>query len=146
MRFTDVSRALAAAAIIGAATPAAAFNCYLIVDRANEVIYQGVTSPIDLSDDGTAARDALRGRGQQLIAMDAERCPEIDRGRIGGGATASVEEIVAGMRSAVPFGAPLTRARPAGGGGISLPQITVPRASGGGVSPAVPPSGMSVRY
>ena len=60
MRFIIISRALAAAMIIGIAAPAAASNCYIIVDRANEVIYQGTAPPIDLSDEGASERDALR--------------------------------------------------------------------------------------
>lgn len=147
MRVRNVSRAIAAAIVVAAAAPAAAVNCYVIVDRNNEVIYQGTTSPIDLSDAGQAGRDAMRARGQQLIAMDADRCPAIDRAQIAGkGGPASVDEIVAGMRSAIPFG------RPAAGGegradtgGIHLPQITVPRATGGGMSVGGPPSGMSIR-
>lgn len=148
MRFVTASHALAAAAIIGVAAPATATNCYVIVDRSNEVIYQGTMPPIDLSAEGTAERDALRQRGQQLIAMDSERCPAIDRARIAGkGGPASVDEIVSGMRPAVPFGAaaggpsaPVTES-----GGINLPRITVPRATGGGLSVGGPPSGMSIR-
>jgi len=147
MRLTDVARALAATAIIGASAPAVAANCYAIVDRANEVIYQDVTPPIDLSDQGAPERDALRRQGQQLVAMDVDRCPAIDRARVAGkGGPATVEEIVAAMRPAVPYG---TAASPPRGStdasGMSLPRITVPRASGGGISPAGPPSGMSIR-
>ena len=146
MRFTMVSRALAAAAIIGAAAPAAAINCYVIVDRSNEVIYQGTTPPIDLSDEAVAQRDALRQRGQQLIAMDSDRCPAIDRMQIGGlGAPASVEEIVAGMRSVAPSGTTASTPPASSNGGVNLPRITVPRATGGGMSVGGPPSGMSIR-
>jgi hypothetical protein len=149
MRFIIISRALAAAMIIGIAAPAAASNCYIIVDRANEVIYQGTAPPIDLSDEGASERDALRQRGQQLITMDSERCPAIDRAQIAGkGGPASVEEIVAGMRSVVPRGAAVGgRTAPASAGasgGINLPRITVPRATGGGMSVGGPPSGMSI--
>ena len=147
MRFITASRALAAAAIIIAAAPAAAGNCYVIVDRSNEVIYQGTTPPIDLSDEAAAERDALRQHGQQLIAMDSERCPAIDRAQVAGkGGPASVDEIVAGMRSVVPSGAGASgQAAPASGGGINLPRITVPRDTGGGMSVGGPPSGMSIR-
>src|SRR5579864_71169 len=144
MRFITASRALAAAAIIIAAAPAAAGNCYVIVDRSNEVIYQGTTPPIDLSDEAAAERDALRQHGQQLIAMDSERCPAIDRAQVAGkGGPASVDEIVAGMRSVVPSGAGASgQAAPASGsGGINLPRITVPRDTGGGMSVGGPPSG-----
>jgi len=148
MRFMDASRALAALAILGLAVPAAAVNCYMIVDRSNEVIYQDITSPIDLSDEGSAERDALRQRGQQLIAMDAERCPAIDRARIAGkGGPATVDDIVAGMRPAATFGTGATPANTGSdsAGGIVLPRITVPRDTGGGMSPGGPPSGMSIR-
>ena len=147
MRFIDVSRALAALAIAGACAPAGAFNCYMIVDRSNDVIYQDVTSPIDLSEDGAAQREALRARGQQLVTMDTERCPAIDRGRVAGtGGPATVEEIVASMRPAIPFGSGGSRASPpSDAGGIVLPRITPPRATGGGMSVGGPPSGMSIR-
>jgi hypothetical protein len=145
MRFIIVSRALAAAAIIGIAAPAAASNCYVIVDRSNEVIYQGTAPPIDLSDEGASERDALRQRGQQLITLDSERCPAIDRAQIAGkGAPASVEEIVAGMRSVVPSGTAVDPASAGASGGINLPRITVPRATGGGMSVGGPPSGMAI--
>ena len=59
----------------------------------------------------------------------------------------TVEEIVAGMRSAVPYGSAVqpSRDETVTSGGISLPRITVPRATGGGISPSGPPSGMSIR-
>src|SRR4051812_17871056 len=131
-----LSQAIVATAVIAAALPAVASNCYVIVDRANEVIYQSPAPPVDLSDDGLATRNAMRAQGQQLIAMDTENCPSIDRTRAGNSSSpASVEEIVAGMRSAVPYGSAAQPAREATTGeGIKLPQITVPRATGGGMS------------
>ncbi len=147
MRGSRISWAAAAAALVVVSTPAAAFNCYAIVDRNNEVVYQGALSPVDLSEDGTAARDALRARGQQLIAMDTDSCPAIDRMNLATrGGPATVEEIVAGMRSATPYGTGAAAARPDDSrDGFRLPQITVPRATGGGLSPSGPPSGMSIR-
>ena len=139
--------ALAAASLATAvmAAPAAASVCYALVDRTNETTYQGTLPPVDLSDEGVAAREALRAQGQQLIAMDTERCPPIDRGRSGAKNTAAtVEEIVAGMRSAMPYGSTVTPTAPAETG-IKLPQITVPRVTGGGMSVGGPPSGMSIR-
>jgi hypothetical protein len=148
MRASRLSLAILATAVIAAVAPAAASNCYVIVDRANDVIYQGPMPPVDLSDDGLATRNAMRAQGQQLIAMDTENCPSIDRVRAGNRSNpASVEEIVAGMRSAVPYGA-AAQAAPAAANGeaIKLPQITVPRATGGGgMSVGGPPSGMSIR-
>jgi hypothetical protein len=148
MRLSRLPRAIAAVALLVGAAPAAALNCYILVDRANEVIYQDRIAPVDLSDDGAPERDALRGRGQQLIAMDTDSCPAIDRARVTDkGGPASVEEIVAGMRAAVPYGAAANRRVPASGtdGGISLPRITVPRATGGGASTYGTPAGMSIR-
>lgn len=152
MRFINMSSAFAALVMVAASAPAAAVNCYLLVDRSNDVVYQGTVSPVDLSDDGAPARDAMRARGQQLIAMDADRCPSIDRARITGqGGPATVEEIVSGMRPAVSFGTaaspPTQRVGTSAGveGGLALPRITVPRATGGGISTSGIPSGASIR-
>lgn len=148
MRGSRISWLVNALALVAISTPAAAFNCYAIVDRNNEVIYQGALSPVDLSEEGAPARDALRARGQQLIAMDTDQCPAIDRvNLVTRGGPATVEEIVAGMRSATPYGTggSTSRSRDAAPDGIRLPQIIVPRATGGGMSTSGPPSGMSIR-
>ena len=118
MRFFRHAAGIAALAL---AVPAVAAECYVIVDRANEVVYQGLTSPVDLSDAGKEAREALRAQGQQLIAMNTNTCPPIDRARItGNGKPASVEEIVSGMRPAIPFGRAGTGAVGGAQAGISL--------------------------
>ena len=147
MRSFALSQAIVATAVIAAIAPAVASNCYVVVDRANAVIYQSPVAPVDLSDEGLATRNAMRAQGQQLIAMDTETCPPIDSTRAGNSSSpASVEEIVAGMRSAVPYGTGTQPVREqATGEGIKLPQITVPRATGGGMSVGGPPSGMSIR-
>jgi len=148
MRSSSLSCLIAAAALLMASTPAAAFNCYLIVDKGNEVTFQGAFAPVDLSDDGIAERNAMRARGEQLVVMDTDNCPAIDRGRTTSArGPATVEEIVAGMRSAVPYGSGVqpTRAETTTTGGMTLPKITVPRATGGGMSTGGPPSGMSIR-
>jgi hypothetical protein len=148
MRPPSLPSAIVAAALLIASLPAAAFNCYLIVDKGNEVTYQGGFPPIDLSDDGMDARNAMRIRGDQLIVMDTDTCPPIDRGRTTSArGPASVEEIVAGMRSAVPYGSSVqpARAETTTTGGMTLPKITVPRATGGGMSVGGPPSSMSIR-
>jgi hypothetical protein len=143
MRFIPHAAAIAALAL---AMPAVAAECYVIVDRSNEVVYQGLTSPVDLSDAGNAARDAMRARGQQLIAMNTDTCPPIDKARItGNGKPASVEEIVAGMRPAIPFGRNGGAAAGGNNGGISLPAIRVPVATDGPVSVGGPLSGMGIR-
>jgi hypothetical protein len=146
MRFDLVLRTAAAVTAIATALPALAAECYLIIDRSNEVVYQGLTSPVDLSVDGKAARDALRARGEQLVAMDTDHCPPIDRARItGNGKPASVEEIVAGMRPALAYGRTGGSAPASDTGGIVLPQIRVPVATDGPASVGGPVSGMSLR-
>jgi hypothetical protein len=148
MHFTLAARILAIAALAGAAAPAAAVRCYAIVDASNQVIYQSTTPPLDLSDEGAPAREAMRVRHQQLITMNSEQCPPIDRGRVAGkGGPATVEEIVAGMRPAVAGSGAASRTRETTteAGGINLPRITVPRDTGGGMSVGGPVSGMSIR-
>jgi hypothetical protein len=144
MRFFRHAAGIAALAL---AVPAVAAECYVIVDRNNEVVYQGLTSPVDLSDAGKAARDAMRTRAEQLIAMNTDNCPPIDKARItGNGKPASVEEIVAGMRPAIPFGRSGGSASASGNnGGIALPAIRVPVAPDGPVSVGGPISGMGIR-
>ncbi|MHB8495866.1 MAG: hypothetical protein ACYC9Z_08055 [Casimicrobiaceae bacterium] len=138
----------AAASLLFAAVPAWALNCYMVVDRANNVVYQNLQSPVDLSDRGAPARDAMRARGDQLIAMDADDCPSIDTRHIAtGDKPATVDEIVAGMRPALRFGGPSDpgSASRSSGGGIRLPSITVPRDTGGDISASGLPSGVSIR-
>ena len=136
------SAALALLALVAAA-PAAAYECYVIVDRNNEVVYQDVTPPIDLSSEGAGSRDALRARGQQLVTLDSRSCPAIDRGHMNGkGGPASVEEIVAGMRPAIPYG---IGGRPSSRTADDLPTISAPRAVGSGTSPRASVPGVSYR-
>jgi hypothetical protein len=77
MRHLRPFRALAALALIAAAAPAMAFNCYLVLDRSDNLIYQDVVSPVDLSDRGAAQREQMRARGEHLISLDSERCPQV---------------------------------------------------------------------
>ncbi len=137
-----------ASVLLLAAAPAVAFDCYAIVDQHDQVVYQSTQSPLDLSDAGAAARDDLRARGDQLIAMNAETCPAVDTRHIAGGTgSATVDEIVAGMRPALGYG---SRGNPGisgdtSAGAIQLPAITVPRATSGPMSSSSLPSGMSIR-
>jgi hypothetical protein len=142
MRFIPHAVGIAALAL---AVPAIGAECYVIVDRGNDIVYQGLTSPVDLSDAGKAAREALRAHGQQLIVMNTDTCPPIDKARItGNGKPASVDEIVAGMRPAIPFGRGGSAASNRDNG-ISLPEIRVPVATDGPVSVGGPISGMGIR-
>ena len=144
----SLAKAGLAAILVTGAAPALAINCYSVVDRNDQVVYQSVRSPVDLSAAGTAARDALRAKGEQLIAMNTPTCPEIDTSNIGGDhKPATVAEIVAGMRPALRYGRPagVEAADITNAGGLDLPRITPPVATEGGVSTSGVPSGMSLR-
>ncbi|MGE5090019.1 MAG: hypothetical protein ACM3QY_12895 [Candidatus Levyibacteriota bacterium] len=139
-------RWLGALGLLLSAAPASAVNCYMVVDRSDHVVYQNLQSPVDLSDKGAAAREAMRARGDQLIAMDTDSCPSIDTRHLAGGEKpATVDEIVAGMRPALSYGSRASPAPDAGTGGIRLPAIRVPRDTEGPVSTSGLPSGMSLR-
>ncbi|HSQ80702.1 MAG TPA: hypothetical protein VLU54_06125 [Casimicrobiaceae bacterium] len=139
-------RWLAAASLLLAAAPASASNCYMVVDRADHVVYQNLVSPVDLSDKGAAARQAMRARGDQLIAMDTESCPSIDTRHLASGdKPATVEEIVAGMRPALLYGGRGRLAPDSASRNIGLPAISVPRDTDGPISTSGLPSGVSLR-
>jgi hypothetical protein len=114
------------------AGPASAINCYIVVDRSDNVIYSGIIPPIDLSERGQAERDAMRQRGQHLIAMDTDRCLGIEYFTGSAGSSAlSVDQIV----GALPL-----RGRSPGG---NVPQFTstVPASTGpGSAAPPAPAS------
>ena len=67
--------ACAACALPG---PAAALTCYSLLDRNENVIYRDTYPPVDLSDRGTAERERMRARGEHLIAMESDRCPNVE--------------------------------------------------------------------
>ena len=69
--------ALAGAALAAAAGVAAASTCYVILDAKETIVYRASTPPVDMSERGAAARDALRQRGNYLLFMETERCVPI---------------------------------------------------------------------
>jgi len=74
-------------------------NCYFVYDRADNVIYRDQQPPVDMSDRGTASRDAMRQRGEYLMVIDADRCAQVAPATATASTgAASVEDIVAGMR------------------------------------------------
>lgn len=117
----------------GAAGTSAAVNCYAVVDRNDNVVYRGTMPPIDLSDKGQPERDALRKRGDQLIAMDVDRCIGVEYFTGAAGTTAlTVDQIVGGIQLR-PGVTPTGFARPPSAGAsapASPPVATPPRASG----------------
>ena len=77
---------------------ALAATCFIVFDRNENVIYRDPQSPVDLSDRGTASRDALRQRGEFLMFIEADRCAPIaflvDPGAA---ATISLDQVVEGI-------------------------------------------------
>ena len=85
---------------IALAGPAAAVTCYEILDRSDNVVYRGTIAPVDLSDKGAPEREALRQRGQHLIAMEVERCIGIEYFTgSAGSAGLTVDQIVGGIQT-----------------------------------------------
>ena len=60
------------------APTASAMTCYLVLDRNDNVIYQDIFPPLDLSDAGDAERKAMRARNEHMIAMETDRCPRLE--------------------------------------------------------------------
>jgi hypothetical protein len=94
-RIAATALAITAAAATALAT---AGPCYVVLDRSDNVIYRGTLPPLDLSDHGQADRDAMRRRGEHLIAMEADRCPGVEffTGSAGS-ATLTVDQIIGGL-------------------------------------------------
>jgi len=98
--------------------PAAALTCYTLLDRNENVIYRDTYPPVVLSDRGTAERDRMRARGEHLIAMESDRCPNVEffTGSAGS-AKVDVDAMVDGVSvhrnpPAMPSTAPAAPARP----------------------------------
>ena len=66
--------ALMGSALVVAAGVAAASTCYVVFDAKETIVYRASVPPVDMSDRGTAAREALRQRGNYLQFMETERC------------------------------------------------------------------------
>ena len=96
----NIRIALAAALLLaaGAPGPAGALTCYFVIDRNDNVIYRDTLPPVDLSDQGTAERERMRQRGEQLISMESDRCPALEffTGNAGSSAV-NVDQVVAGV-------------------------------------------------
>ena len=99
---------VAGAALLCAGASVSAMNCYTVLDRNDNVVYRGTIPPVDLSERGAAEREAMRQRGQHMIAMDADRCPGVEYFTgSAGSSTLSVDQIVGGivpMRGQSPAG------------------------------------------
>ena len=73
------------AAILLSSPHVSAVTCYLVVDRNDNVVYQDIYPPVDLSDAGAAERTAMRARNEHMIAMETDRCVPLEF--VGGGGT-----------------------------------------------------------
>src|SRR6202163_3183489 len=87
-----------AAMLAVSAGAAEAATCYVLFDRYDNVVYRNTVSPLDLSDQGAAARAALRQRGEYLLVMDSDRCaPVTFVFGAAGSKTLSLDEAVGGF-------------------------------------------------
>lgn len=129
------------AALGAAAMPAFAITCFEVIDRNDVVIFRGTNSPVDLSNAGAPAREAMRSRGELLIIFDVETCWVVSRASPTGSVSRTTDEIVAGWRSfgKSGFGGTYgsTVATESGGGNFA-PMPTDRSPSGTRPSPATP--------
>lgn len=117
------------AALAAGALPAAAATCYEVIDRSDAVVFRGLATPVDLSDAGAAAREAMRSRGESLVIFDTDNCRVVARTVASGGKPLSVEEIVAGYQG---FGGPGAARQGDRGGGVYAPA----QSDAGSIAPA----------
>lgn len=71
--------ALTICAAVALTTPdASAVTCYLLFDRNDNVVYQDIYPPYDLSDAGANERNASRARNEHMIAMETDKCARLE--------------------------------------------------------------------
>ena len=134
MRHPLLSVAIVAA--FSCSATAYALTCHIVLDRADTVVYRDIVPPVDLSERGRAARTAMRQRGEFLLMIEADQCSRFvaTTGAAGAGG-ATVEEIVAGLRSYQVAGS--------GGGVMSSGAVSSVRPGAGPAAsgaPAAPPA------
>ncbi len=109
-----LAAALAAAAT---ATSANAVTCYTLLDGSDRLLYQNSSPPVDMSDQGKALREGLRRRHEYLIITSVDTCrPVAAVAGSSGYRPATVDEIVADMRSYLSYGGVGSSASGAGAG------------------------------
>ncbi len=85
--------------ILAIAGTAAARTCYTLLDRNDNVVYRDTFPPVDLRDQGEAARAQLRQRGEFLLISEEEQCQQVTFVSGPGGATAlSVDDFLGGLQ------------------------------------------------
>jgi len=94
--------ALLTCLLLTASLSAAAAPCYVVYDRSDAVIYRDYSPPFDLSDPNAPERAMMRKQSQHMLIAEFDNCDPV--GFISpttGATTASVEEIVNGVRPAI---------------------------------------------
>jgi hypothetical protein len=98
MRGLPIVLAVSATAMTLLSPVAGAFTCYMLYDRNDNLVYRDTISPVDMSEQGAAARESMRDRGDYLVIADADRCPQVSFVfGAAGSSTLSVDSIVGGM-------------------------------------------------
>jgi hypothetical protein len=130
MRHPMLSVAIVAA--FNCSATAYALTCHIVLDRADTVIYRDIVPPVDLSERGRAARTAMRQRGEFLLMIEADQCSRfVATTGAAGAAGATVDEIVAGLRSYQVAGS--------GAGVMSSGVTSSARPSAAPAAPGAPP-------
>ncbi len=78
MGFAELRAAIVAALALGGATAAQAVTCYVVFDRNDNVIYRDIFPPVDMSDRGIPQREEMRRRGEYMMFVDVDRCPQVE--------------------------------------------------------------------
>jgi hypothetical protein len=140
MRYPTLAAAVAGTVLAALAGSAAAVNCYEVLDRNDNVVYRGSLPPVDMSDKGAPEREAMRARGQHLIAMNVERCLGVEYFTGAAGTTTlSVDQIVGGIPTR---GLSQTTG---GGAAVAAPQAAAARAAAASSPPRSSMSGSGTR-
>ena len=130
MNRTGPAAAAAGAAVILLAGTAAARTCYTLLDRNDNVVYRDTFSPVDLSDQGEAARAQLRQRREYLVISEDEQCQQVTFVLGPGGPTAiSVDDFLRGPQSSTRAGSSSITTTPQGVPGAASGTPSAPSAA-----------------
>ena len=130
MNRTRSAAVAAGAIVILLAGAASARTCYTLFDRNNNVVYRDAFSPVDLSDQGEAARAQLRQRGEYLLISEEERCQQVTFIAGPGETTAlSVDGFLVGLQPSTRASAGTTTTAPQGARGVESSPPSAPSAA-----------------